>query len=81
METKTTEKELKEYKAKFPLQTFNSMADRWDKTRQHVRYLWETDPAFPKEETDLIEQTENKPLRVFSYDDVKKYEKIRGYGK
>lgn len=61
----------------FPLQTFQSMADRWGLTRQNVWMKFKQDAEFPREVSGIITRTARTP-KVFSMHDVLRYEKLRG---
>lgn len=73
----TIEKITKQHPEIFPLQTVQSMADRWKMSRQSVAMRVQRDPHFPRPVDGLIARTSRTP-RVFSFDEVKAYEEEKG---
>jgi hypothetical protein len=61
----------------FPLQTIQSMAERWGVSRQNVVAWSKRHEDFPKELTGIIEQTAKTP-KVYALYEVERYETIRG---
>lgn len=63
----------------FPLQTLQSLAERWNVQKQLV-YKWsKTHLDFPKPIKGLIASTEKTPVpTVFALNDIERYEKLRG---
>jgi hypothetical protein len=61
----------------FPLQTIQSMAERWGLTKQAVAMRAQRDPIFPRPLDGMIAETKGAP-KVFALCDVKKYEKEKG---
>lgn len=69
--------QLKGYDRVFPLQTIQSMAERWGVSRQNV-YAWsKRHDDFPKELEGIIEKTDMTP-KVYALKDVERYERNRG---
>lgn len=68
--------ELNHYKNIFPLQTIQSMAERWGVSRQTVVNWSNRNDDFPRELDGLIEQTAKTP-KVYALCDVLKYEQQR----
>lgn len=62
---------------KFPLQTIQSMAERWRVSRQNVAAWAQRHNDFPKELDGIIEKTGKTP-KVYALCDVLKYENVRG---
>ena len=63
----------------FPLQTIQSMAERWGVSRQAVNNWATRHDDFPKPLEGVIVATARTPL-VFSNADMLKYEQKRGLG-
>lgn len=61
----------------FPLQTNQSLADRWGLSRQTVHSYSTKHPDFPKPIEGIIAETA-KPVKVYAFNDVRRYEKARG---
>lgn len=61
----------------FPLQTIQSMAERWGKSRQSVAMAAQRDPRFPRQLDGIIEQTAKTP-RVYPLYEVERYEQEKG---
>lgn len=64
----------------FPLQTIQSMAERWGRRKQFVYRKYRTDLEFPKPVEGIITETAMTP-KLFAMHDVERYEKLRGYYK
>lgn len=62
----------------FPLQTIQSMAERWGRRKQFVYRKYRTDLEFPKPVEGIITETAMTP-KLFAMHDVERYEKLRGY--
>jgi hypothetical protein len=61
----------------FPLQTLQSMAERWGVSRQNVAAWAKRHDDFPKELAGIIEQTSKTP-KVYPLYAVEQYEQMRG---
>lgn len=61
----------------FPLQTIQSMAERWGVTRQMVNNWSERHDDFPTPLKGLITETAKTP-NVYPLNEVEEYEKARG---
>lgn len=70
----------KDIQSIFPLQTIQSMAERWGKTRQQV-YAWSIrDDNFPVPIDGIIEKTAQTPS-VYPLYEIERYEKMKGLRK
>lgn len=61
----------------FPLQTIQSMSERWGKSRQNVAMWAQRDPNFPKQLDGIIEKTSKTP-RVYPLHEVERFEQEKG---
>lgn len=61
----------------FPLQTQQSMAERWGVTRQNIAAWSKRHEDFPKELEGIIADTKGAP-KVYPLYEVEQYENIRG---
>lgn len=64
----------------FPMQTIQSMAERWGVHRNVVTNWAMRDAHFPQALSGVITPTSRTP-RVYALNDVERYEKLKGLGK
>lgn len=66
--------EIEHLREPYPLQTIQSLADRWGVTRQLVNFWRTTHADFPTPQEGMITPTAKTPL-LFSIKEVEQYEK------